>query len=90
MIIDITLLQLVNMGAVEMPLSNIETGKFVVIESINFNTKLRRKLQDMGLTPGVKLSVVSKSFLGPLVIDVRGTRVALGKGIVSNIQVTEA
>lgn len=73
-----------------MPLSTIQTGKSVVIESINFNTKLRRKLQDMGLTPGVKLSVVSRSLLGPLVVDVRGTRVALGKGIVTNIQVSEA
>lgn len=73
-----------------MPLSKISTGKSVIIDSINFDHKLRRKLQDMGLTPGVKLNVVSKSLLGPLVIDVRGTRVALGKGIVSNIQVSEA
>lgn len=73
-----------------MPLNKISTGKSVIIDSINFDHKLRRKLQDMGLTPGVKLSVVSKSLLGPLVIDVRGTRVALGKGIVSNIQVSEA
>lgn len=72
-----------------MPLSKISTGKSVIIDSIDFDHKLRRKLQDMGLTPGVKLSVVSKSLLGPLVIDVRGTRVALGKGIVSNIQVSE-
>lgn len=72
-----------------MPLSKISTGKSVVIDSIDFDHKLRRKLQDMGLTPGVKLNVVSKSLLGPLVIDVRGTRVALGKGIVSNIQVSE-
>ncbi len=73
-----------------MPLSSIQTGQSVIIDSINFNVKLRRKLQDMGLTPGVKLNVVSKSFLGPLVVDVRGTRVALGKGIVSNIQVSQA
>lgn len=72
-----------------MPLSKISTGKSVVIDSIDFDHKLRRKLQDMGLTPGVKLNVVSKSLLGPLVIDVRGTRVALGRGIVSNIQVSE-
>lgn len=73
-----------------MPLSSIQTGQNVIIESIQFDTRLRRKLQDMGLTPGVQLSVVSKSFLGPLVVEVRGTRVALGKGIVSNIQVSAA
>ncbi len=73
-----------------MPLSHIQTGQSVVINQINFSDKLRRKLQDMGITPGVRVSVVSKSLLGPLVIDVRGTRLALGKGIVSQIQVTEA
>lgn len=73
-----------------MPLSTIEKGQKVIIDSINFNTKVRRKLQDMGLTPGVKLNVVSKSLLGPLVVEVRGTRIALGKGIVSNIQVVRA
>ncbi len=73
-----------------MPLSSIQTGQNVIIESIQFDTRLRRKLQDMGLTPGVRLNVVSKSFLGPLVVEVRGTRVALGKGIVSNIQVSAA
>lgn len=73
-----------------MPLSSIQTGQNVIIESIQFDTRMRRKLQDMGLTPGVKLNVVSKSFLGPLVVEVRGTRVALGKGIVSNIQVSQA
>lgn len=73
-----------------MPLSSIQTGQNVIIESIQFDMRTRRKLQDMGLTPGVKLNVISKSFLGPLVVEVRGTRVALGKGIVSNIQVSQA
>lgn len=73
-----------------MPLSSIQTGCSVIIDQMNFDLKLRRKLQDMGLTPGVRLNVVSKSLLGPLVVDVRGTRVALGKGIVSQIQVVKA
>lgn len=73
-----------------MPLSTIQIGQSVVIKSIDFNIKLRRRLQDMGLTPGVKLNVVSRSLLGPLVVDVRGTRVALGKGIATNIQVAQA
>ena len=73
-----------------MPLSTVSKGKRVTIERIDFDPKLRRKLQHMGLTPGIQVDVISKSILGPLVIDVRGTRVALGKGIVSNIQVSLA
>lgn len=73
-----------------MPLSKVAKGTRVMIERIDFDQKLRRKLQDMGLTPGIYVNVVSKSIMGPLVIDVRGTRVALGKGIVSNIEVSVA
>lgn len=73
-----------------MPLSLVATGQSVIINHIDFDVRLKRKLQDMGLTPGVKVSVISRSLLGPLVLDVRGTRVALGKGIVSQIQVVEA
>lgn len=73
-----------------MPLSSVAAGKSVIINAIDFDMRLRRKLQDMGLTPGVQVNVISRSLLGPLVLDVRGTRVALGKGIVSQIQVVEA
>lgn len=73
-----------------MPLSLVATGRSVIINHIDFDVRLKRKLQDMGLTPGVKVSIISRSLLGPLVLDVRGTRVALGKGIVSQIQVVEA
>lgn len=74
-----------------MPLFMAKTGKEVVLKEINWGIKMKKKLQDMGLTPGVKLSVVSGSGRnpGPIIIDVRGTRLALGKGLVSNILVEE-
>ncbi len=72
-----------------MPLKSIESGKLVVLKDINWGMKLRKKLEDMGLTPGVRFKVVSGEDFGPCIIEVRGTRLALGRNIVSKIQVDE-
>jgi Fe2+ transport system protein FeoA len=49
-------------------------------------TTFMRRLTDMGLTPGVTLTVVkSAPFLGPIEITVRGSRLALGRGMAKRI-----
>lgn len=73
-----------------MPLNMVSKGSEVVLKNIFWGEKLKRKLQDMGLTPGVRLKVVSDSGKGPVVIDVRGTRLALGRGILNKIYVDGA
>ena len=43
---------------------------------------LKRRLEDMGLTPGTRIKVVkSAPFLGPLEVHVRSSRLVIGKGI---------
>jgi len=45
-----------------------------------------KRLMDMGLTPGTKVTVVkSVPFHGPLEILVRGSRLALGRGMAERI-----
>jgi len=45
-----------------------------------------RRLMDMGLTPGTRVTVVkSAPFHGPLEILVRGSRLALGRGMAERI-----
>lgn len=47
---------------------------------------LRKRLEDMGLTPGTKVMVVkSAPFHGPLEVYVRGSRLAIGKGMAERI-----
>lgn len=72
-----------------MPLFMSETGTKVILKEINWGVKLKKKLQDMGLTPGVEMSIVSGSRRGSgaVIVDVRGTRLALGNGVVSKIMV---
>lgn len=73
-----------------MPLMLVQSGRNVVLKEITWGRKLKKKLMDMGLTPGVSFQVVSAGSRGPAVIDVRGTRLVLGKGVLSKIIVEEA
>lgn len=71
-----------------MPLSAIAKGRKVILDSIEWGQQVRKKLQDMGMTPGVEFIVVNAPKVGPMLIEVRGTRVAIGRGILSKIYVT--
>jgi Fe2+ transport system protein FeoA len=47
-----------------------------------------RRLNDLGLTPGTEITVIkSAPFNGPLEICVRGSRLAIGRGMASRILV---
>jgi len=47
---------------------------------------LKKRLEDMGLTPGTKITVVkSAPFHGPLEVQVRGSRLAIGRGMAERI-----
>ncbi len=70
-----------------MSLSEARKGNRVVLQNIFGGHLVKKKLRDMGLTPGVHLTILSAPSLGPMVIEVRGTRLALGRGILSKIQV---
>jgi Fe2+ transport system protein FeoA len=73
-----------------MSLKEAKKGQCVILENIEYGHKIKRKLQDMGLTPGVRFCVVSSAGFGPMIIDVRGSRVALGRGILEKITVRSA
>ena len=48
--------------------------------------KFRKRLEDMGLTPGTEVTVVrSAPFRGPLEVSVRGSKLAIGRGMAERI-----
>lgn len=48
----------------------------------------QRRLEDMGFTPGTKVTVVkSAPFHGPIELQVRGSRLAIGRGMAERILV---
>jgi ferrous iron transport protein A len=70
------------------PLADLRPGEEGVIVSITGGRGALQRLVDLGLTPGTKVSVIKASpFHGPLEITVRGSDLALGRGVAMKILV---
>ena len=69
------------------PLSAVHSGKQVQIISIDAGWGLQRRLADMGLTPNLRVMVIGSQRSGSVVLDVRDSRLALGRGISQKIMV---
>ncbi|MHA2379108.1 MAG: FeoA family protein [Candidatus Thorarchaeota archaeon] len=54
-----------------------------------FGRGLMRRLVDLGITKGYVFTVVQSGGSGPVLIEVRGTRIALGNGMACRILVKE-
>jgi len=73
----------------DMPLAMVVPGKLVTVTEVRDGRGLQRRLADMGLTLGVQIRVINGQMSGPVLIDLRGSRVALGRGIAQKIVVKE-
>ena len=69
------------------PLSSTPIGQTVQLKKINADRRITHRLTELGLTPGVELSVIQDNG-GPLLITVRGSRIAIGRDMANKIQVT--
>jgi len=70
-----------------MPLAMVGPGELVTVTGVRAGWGLQKRLADMGLTPGVQIRVINSQMPGPVLIDLRGSRVALGRGITMKIAV---
>ena len=69
-------------------LDRVKPGNYRVIDLVG-GYGFTRKLTDMGIYPGVVLTVVSPASMGgPVRVMVKGTQYAIGKGMASKIYVT--
>ncbi len=66
------------------PLSEIQTGNHGVLESMHAGRGLSSRLTSLGLTPG---TVLQNYGHGPMIINVRGTHVALSRGLARHLLV---
>ncbi len=83
----------------EQPLTYLKDGERGIILSVNSPRNhqygrghhrwgLQKRLEDMGLTPGTEVKVVKSAlFRGPIEIQLRGSRLAIGRGIAERITV---
>jgi len=66
------------------PLSVLPPGSRGVVVALRAGRGLARRLMEMGLTPGVEVTVLRNS-AGPIVVSVRGVSLALGRGVASKV-----
>jgi Fe2+ transport system protein FeoA len=84
------------MERLEVPLTALRDGETGVLTYIKTGHErghgrgggFEKRLMELGLTPGTRVTVVkSAPFHGPLEILVRGSRLALGRGMAERILV---
>ena len=71
------------------PLTMAVRGQLVRLTKIMAGRKLTHRLTELGLTPGVHFEVLHDHG-GPLLLAVRDSRLALGRGMASKIFVEAA
>jgi ferrous iron transport protein A len=73
------------------PLDRVEENQQVKVLEIQGGWGVRRRLGQLGIHPGDVITVVRYgAFQGPILIQVHGSQVALGRGIASRILVKES
>jgi ferrous iron transport protein A len=61
-------------------LSAVHRGRSVRIKEIRGGHQILSRLACLGFTPGARLKVVQNYGRGPIIVHLRDTRVALGRG----------
>ena len=74
--------------AVTRPLSEVTEGQTVNIIRIDGGRGLRVRLTTLGLLPNTQVTVIHNGRSGPFVINVKNSKMALGRGIVDKIMVS--
>lgn len=76
------------MGRV-VPLPFLREGTTVMVREIIGGRRVLTRLFEMGLIPNTMVRIVRVMPHGPLLIEVRGSKVALGRGIAMKVMVEE-
>jgi Fe2+ transport system protein FeoA len=70
------------------PLTKAKIGVPYYLEHLRGGRAVQRRLAELGLTPGVTIRVLQNCG-GPLLVAIRSSRIALGKGMATKISVTQ-
>jgi ferrous iron transport protein A len=77
-----------NMSHNTITLSNLAPGEVGVVHELAGGCRFMSRLATLGFTPGAKLTMVQNFGHGPLIVGIRGTRIALGRGEAAKVYVT--
>jgi ferrous iron transport protein A len=66
-------------------LARVAAGETVIVVGVRAGWGMQRRLADLGLTPGLEVKMINSGRPGPVVLEVRGSRLALGQGVAAKI-----
>ncbi|AMQ17725.1 FeoA family protein [Thermococcus peptonophilus] len=69
------------------PLSSLKPGERGIVVNIQGGPGFRNRLLGMGITPGAIVQVIEAYNPGPVIVNISGTRFAVGWGMASRILV---
>lgn len=72
------------------PLVKVVAGKTVTVAGFSGGMEMKRRLSDMGLTPGTQITIVENHYPGALLISLRGSRLVLGQDMAEHVLVLES
>lgn len=61
------------------PLADLHVGESAILKSMQAEKAVATRLTSLGFTPGVGIEMIQNFGRGPLMVSLRGTRVALGR-----------
>jgi Fe2+ transport system protein FeoA len=68
-------------------LSALETGEAATVYGFVAGHGLVSRLSALGFTPDAKVTMVQNFGHGPVIVSIRGTRIALGRGEAAKVRV---
>jgi len=71
----------------KLQLCDVHTGEQAIIASLSGGSGFLGRMSALGFTPGTLISVVRNYDRGPIIVSVRDTQIALGRGQASRVQV---
>ncbi|HDN63224.1 MAG TPA: ferrous iron transport protein A [Candidatus Bathyarchaeota archaeon] len=69
----------------EIPLAFLPENKEARVIKVKGGRGLVRRLSELGFTPGARVKVLLSNSPGPVLVDVRGSRLGLGRGLLMRI-----
>jgi ferrous iron transport protein A len=68
-------------------LAKLEKGQTAKINGIQCGECLKKRLADLGLCNGTLIKIIKNDKSGPMIISVKGTKLAIGRGQAEKITV---
>jgi len=70
-----------------MRLVDVPEGKTAIVKALHGGYGALLTLREMGINEDSVIKIVRKPMIGPIIVEVNGTKIAIGRGLASKVEV---